>query len=187
MFAVASHPTDESSLAFIMECTVSKHKIPHGSGGCCNIRVADEDSRCLKWRDGRFANFKERYIALFATRLQEYNAKTSPSSAASTTTAMKEGFWVSWGVELHDNIYLRNVETSRGNIGGKKDCGLDSCDKAGEVLLADLRWMLSVQREENEGLVVGRGQEAREEMLKVVYSCACGKIYNCFLWCRSEP
>jgi hypothetical protein len=119
--------------------------------------------------------------------LQEYNAKTFPSGAASTTTAVKKGLWVSGGVELHNNIYLGNVETSRGNVGSKEDSGLDSGDKAGEIFLADLWWVLSMQRKEREGLVIGRWQEAREEMLKVVYSCACGKIKNCFLWCCREP
>jgi hypothetical protein len=144
VLAIAFHPTDEGSLAFVMECTVSQHKIPHGSGGGFSIRAADLKSRRLEWCDRRFADFKKRDIPLLAPRLQEYNAKAPPSCTASTAAAMKESFWVGGRIELHDKVDLWNVKTSCGNIGGKKDSGLDSGDKAGKVLLADLWQMFSM-------------------------------------------
>jgi len=103
VLAVAAEPADEGFLAAVMVRAVFENDLACGLGGRCCVFVGDVDG-VGECGDGCFADFEERDVVFFTTRVEEDDAQAATASSACATASVDECLWVCGWIELNDNI-----------------------------------------------------------------------------------
>lgn len=149
MLAVAAHPADEGLLAAVVVGAVFEDKLTGRVCGRFCIFVGDAD-RVWEGCDGCLADFEEGYVIFLATRVEEDYAETSAAGSPCAATAVDESFRVCGRVDLDDQVDGWNVQSAGCDIGCEEDGRVLGGGKAGEILLADIRLVFSVERDKGE-------------------------------------
>lgn len=167
MLAIAAHPANESLLAAVVVGAVSEDNLTaRVRGGFC-LFVGDVD-RVWEGCDWSLADFEKGYVIFLTAWVEEDYAESSAAGSPCAATAVDESLGVCGWVDLDNQVDGWDVQSAGCDIGCEEDGGGLGGGEAGEILLADICWVFSVERDKVEVLSEYRWEDCG----KVVNACA---------------